>query len=98
LASVLSLEPKILAFDEPSSGLDPRSRRALIRLLQRLPQTRLIATHDLDLVLDTCRRAIIIDQGRIVADAPIPEVFEDQALLEAHGLERPLCLQGPPRA
>jgi len=96
LASVLSLRPKLLAFDEPSSGLDPRSRRALIRYLKEVPQTQLIATHDLDLVLDICTRAIVIDQGQIVADAEIPALFEQPALLEAHGLEKPLRMQASP--
>lgn len=97
LASVLSLEPQILAFDEPSGGLDPRSRRALIEFLKTLKQTQLIATHDLDLVLDLCERALIIDRGEIVFEGPVPEIFEKEDLLRAHGLERPLSLQGRPR-
>jgi cobalt/nickel transport system ATP-binding protein len=102
LAAVLALEPEILAFDEPSGGLDPRSRRALMDLLQGLPQTILIATHDLDLVLDVCQRAVIIDRGEIVEEGGIPAIFEDEKRLHAHGLERPLRMQGlqfqPPKA
>ena len=94
LASVLSLEPAILAFDEPSSGLDPRSRRALIEFLKSLPQTILIATHDLDLVLDLCQRALIMDGGRIVHEGTIPQIFDQETLLKSHGLEKPLRLQG----
>jgi len=93
LASVLALEPAILAFDEPSSGLDPRSRRALIEFLKSLPQTILIATHDLDLVLDLCRRAVIIDAGRIVYEGKVPQIFDQESLLKSHGLEKPLKLQ-----
>jgi cobalt/nickel transport system ATP-binding protein len=96
LAAVLALQPSILAFDEPSSGLDPRSRRALIEFLKGLPQTQLIATHDLDLVFDVCQRAIVIDGGQIVADRPVPDIFKETALLEAHGLERPLRMQNLP--
>jgi cobalt/nickel transport system ATP-binding protein len=94
LACVLALDPGILAFDEPSSGLDPRSRRALIEFLKWLPQTILIATHDLDLVLDLCQRAVIMDGGQIVYEGTIPQIFADEALLKAHGLEKPLSMQG----
>jgi len=94
LACVLALEPKILAFDEPSSGLDPRSRRVLIEFLKTLPQTILIATHDLDLVLDLCQRAVIMDGGRIVYEGNVPDVFGQEMLLKSHGLEKPLSLQG----
>jgi len=93
LASVLSLDPAILAFDEPSSGLDPRSRRALIGFLRTLKQTILIATHDLDLVLDVCDRAVILDGGELVYEGKVPQIFDQESLLVSHGLERPLSLQ-----
>jgi cobalt/nickel transport system ATP-binding protein len=93
LACVLALEPAILAFDEPSSGLDPRSRRALIEFLKSLSQTILIATHDLDMVLDLCQRAVILDRGQVVFEGNVPEIFEKEELLKAHGLEKPLSLQ-----
>jgi cobalt/nickel transport system ATP-binding protein len=93
LASVLALEPKILAFDEPSSGLDHRSRRALIEFLKTLKETILIATHDLDMVCELCTRALIIDEGRIVYVGSIPEIFDKEEVLQAHGLEKPLSLQ-----
>jgi cobalt/nickel transport system ATP-binding protein len=93
LACVLALEPLILAFDEPSSGLDPRSRRALIDFLKPLPHTILIATHDLDLVLDLCQRAVIMDGGRIVYEGGVPAIFDDDELLKSHGLEKPLSMQ-----
>jgi len=90
LACVLALEPKILAFDEPSSGLDPRSRRALIDYLKTVKETILIATHDLDMVCELCSRAVIIDGGRIVYEGKVPEIFEKEDVLRAHGLEKPL--------
>ncbi len=91
IATVLSMRPDILALDEPSAGLDPRARRQLIHLLQALPQTQIIATHDMLLVRDLCQRMVLMDEGRIVADGPTAGIFEDRTLLEAHGLERPAC-------
>jgi cobalt/nickel transport system ATP-binding protein len=93
VATVLAMEPKILAFDEPSNSLDPRSRRLLIEFLKTLPQPQLIATHDLDLVLDVCQRALILDGGRIVGEGAIPQIFDNVDLLAAHGLEKPLRMQ-----
>jgi cobalt/nickel transport system ATP-binding protein len=93
LAAVLSMHPAVLAFDEPSSGLDPRSRRMLIDFLKALPQPQLIATHDLDLVMDVCHRAVILDGGKIVAEGKVPEIFDQEELLTAHGLEKPLRMQ-----
>ena len=93
LASVLAMEPTILAFDEPSSGLDPRSRRALIEFLKTLKETILIATHDLNLVCDLCSRALILDEGRVVYEGHVPQIFENEKVLKAHGLEKPLSLR-----
>ena len=89
IATVLSMEPEILVLDEPSAGLDPRARRGLINLLQLLPQTMLISTHDLALVQETFPRTVVLDQGRIVGDGPTAAILSDEALLLAHGLERP---------
>ena len=86
IATVLTMLPEILVLDEPSAGLDPRSRRELIELLHSLQPTELIATHDLALVRDLCTRTIIMDRGRIVADGPTDELLVDEALLLAHGL------------
>jgi cobalt/nickel transport system ATP-binding protein len=86
IATVLSMDPKILVFDEPTAGLDPRARRELIELLQGLPQTMLIATHDLDLVRRLTPRMIIMNNGSIVADGHSKALLEDEALLMANGL------------
>lgn len=93
IASVLSMLPDILVMDEPSSGLDPRSRRLLIGLLGNFTHTRLIATHDLDLVLDICPRTIILHRGEVAADGPTREIFSDEGLLGRCDLEPPLCMQ-----
>ena len=89
IATVLSMDPTILVLDEPTSGLDPRSRRSLIQLLRELPQTMLLASHDMRLVRDLCPRTVIMDEGRIVADGPSHRLLMDVELLERHGLERP---------
>ena len=87
IATVLSMQPDILALDEPTSGLDPRARRLLVRLLQQLPQTMLSATHDMRLVAEVFPRMVILDEGRLVADGRTAELLADGELLEAHGLE-----------
>ncbi len=87
IATVLAMAPQILALDEPSAGFDPRGRRILIRLLERLPQTMLISTHDLRLVKELCPRMVILDEGQVVADGPTVELLADQTLLLAHGLD-----------
>jgi cobalt transport protein ATP-binding subunit len=87
LATVLSMDPSILVFDEPSAGLDPRGRRELIGLLRGLAQTLLVSTHDLRLVAEVFPRTVIVDDGVVVADGPTDRLLADEALLEAHGLE-----------
>ncbi|MCS6849582.1 MAG: energy-coupling factor ABC transporter ATP-binding protein [Gemmataceae bacterium] len=93
LAGVLAMRPEILLLDEPSMYLDPRGRRDLIRFLKGWPATRIIAAHDLELILETCSRAAVIDQGHIVADGPAQTILADRELMEAHGLEVPLSLR-----
>ena len=89
LATVLSMSPDILALDEPTSGLDPRARRRLIQTLNSLPQTLLIATHDMRLVKEILSRTVIMDEGRVVADGQTETIMRDTKLLERHGLEAP---------
>jgi cobalt/nickel transport system ATP-binding protein len=89
IATVLSMDPSVLAFDEPTAGLDPRGRRELMRLMTGLPQTLLVSTHDMAMVRDTFPRMIVLDGGLVVADGPTDAILADDALLEAHGLERP---------
>lgn len=98
LAGVLACEPNLLALDEPSSNLDPRARRGLIDILRSCPAAQIIASHDLELILDLCARVIVLDQGRVQADGPAREILADEALMIAHGLEVPLSIRlGPGR-
>lgn len=92
IAGALALQPRLLLCDEPTSGLDLRNRRRLIKLLQSTPQTLLIASHDLEFLLEVCDRSLLLDAGRLVADGGISAVFGDVALMEAHGQERPHSL------
>ncbi len=89
IATVLSMKPEVLVLDEPTAGLDPRARRALINLLQDLPITMLVSTHDMLMVRELFPRMVIMDQGKIVADGDTQDLLADDALLTAHGLERP---------
>ncbi|MBP1554523.1 MAG: ABC transporter ATP-binding protein [Oscillospiraceae bacterium] len=92
IATVLTMEPDIMLMDEPSSSLDPKNRRALINTINKLERTMLIATHDLDMILDTCSRVILLDQGKLIADGRTEDILRDRELLEAHSLELPLSL------
>lgn len=94
IASVLSMSPDILVMDEPSSNLDPRARRQLIELLKTFHHTIILATHDLDMVLDLCSRTIILNRGQIAADGPTAGILQNESLLESSRLEKPLCMQG----
>jgi cobalt/nickel transport system ATP-binding protein len=93
LATVLAMEPAILGMDEPTSNLDPRNRRHLIEVVSNLKATLLIATHDLELVLDVCSRTVLMDRGKIWADGPTRPMLVNEQLLHAHGLEVPLSLR-----
>ncbi len=97
IAAILAMEPKVILMDEPSTALDPVNRRTVINTINSLGQTKLIASHDLDMILDTCRRVILLSHGKIAADGQTEDILRDKALLEANRLELPLCLQGPPR-
>lgn len=86
VATVLSMQPEVLAFDEPSAGLDPRARRELIELLGELPQTMLIATHDLDLARQLTPRTVLMNTGRVVKDGPTDEILQDRETLAQNGM------------
>ena len=93
LAGVLACDPSVLVLDEPTANLDPRGRRRFLALIRGLPATKLIATHDLEMALELCGRAALLDGGRVVADGPTRSILGDQGLMEAHGLELPLSLE-----
>ena len=93
LAGVLAMTPDVLLLDEPSMFLDPRGRRELIRTITALPGTMLIATHDLDLVLDCCPRTLLLDAGQLIADGPTQQLLADEGLMDRHGLEVPYRLR-----
>lgn len=95
IAGVLAMQPQVLALDEPTAQLDPRSRRQLIHLLDHLPLTQVIATHDLDMALDLCDRTVILNRGTVVYDGPTAAVMSDSAFLEHHALEVPLSYSRP---
>ena len=90
IATVLAMGSKLMLLDEPSVALDPRNRRNLIRILNELPQAKIIASHDLDFVYDTCKRVLLLSEGRIAADGRAEDILTDRMLLEKHGLELPL--------
>ena len=94
IATILAMEPEAILMDEPSSALDPYNRRVVINTIRELKQTKLITSHDLDMILDTCERVILLSEGRIVADGPAEEILRDRELLEANRMELPLSLAG----
>ncbi len=93
LAAVLAMQPAILGMDEPTSNLDPRNRRHLIEVISGLEATLIIATHDLELVLDVCSRTVLMDRGKIWADGETRPMLSNADLMEQHGLEVPLSLK-----
>ncbi len=93
LAGLLACDARLLALDEPTSELDPRGRRELKALLASLPVAQLIATHDLELVVELCSRVVVLDRGRVVAEGPTVELLGDEALMLTHGLECPHLLR-----
>ncbi len=95
IAGVLAMQPQVMTLDEPTAQLDPRSRRQLIDLLQTLPITQLVATHDLDLALELCSRTIVLSRGQIVYDGRTEEVLYNTAFLHEHALEPPLSYSRP---
>ena len=94
IATILAMQPEAILMDEPSSALDPCNRRLVINTIRELAQTKLIASHDLDMILDTCGRVILLSNGRIAADGAAETILRDRALLEANRMELPLSLMG----
>jgi cobalt/nickel transport system ATP-binding protein len=86
IATVLSMSPEVLVLDEPTSNLDPRSRWALVELVRQLPMTKIIATHDLEMIRALCQRTVVMDDGQIVADDLTGRILSNVSLLKAHGL------------
>jgi cobalt/nickel transport system ATP-binding protein len=94
VATVLAMEPEVLLMDEPTSALDPYNRRVVIRAINSLPQTKIITSHDLDMIYDTCSRVILLAGGKVAADGPVREILRDEKLLTANRMELPLRFQG----
>ena len=92
LAGILACEPQVLVLDEPTSNLDPRGKRELKALLKSIPVTKVIASHDLEMVLDLCSRTFLMDGGRIVASGSTVDLLSDEDLMLRHGLEKPHSL------
>ncbi len=94
LASVLVMKPSLLILDEPTTALDPGNRRRLINILKELSQAQLIASHDLDMIWDTCSEVLLLADGHIAARGAAEKILTDKELLEENGLELPLRFQG----
>lgn len=93
LAGVFACQPSVLALDEPFSSLDPRARRTLIAILKQFSGSQIIATHDLDVVVDLCHRVLLLDGGQLRAAGPTADILGNAALMERHGLEVPWRLR-----
>ena len=90
IATILAMEPEAILMDEPTAALDPYNRRIVINIIRGLSQTKIITSHDLDMILDTCDRVILLSHGELVADGPADAILRDQALLERNRMELPL--------
>jgi cobalt/nickel transport system ATP-binding protein len=93
LASILSMQPKIIALDEPTSNMDPRSRKRFLQLIKGLKATKILSTHDMESVSALCNRVVVLDSGRLVADGEAHTILSNRELMESHGLEVPLGLR-----
>ena len=92
IATVLAMEPEVIIMDEPSVSLDPYNRRAVINVINSLTQTKIIASHDLDMIMETCRRVILISDGQIVASGAVMDILRNKELLESNRMELPFGL------
>ena len=97
IATILAMQPEVMLLDEPSTALDPKNRRRLINILKELTTTKILASHDLDMVLEICDRVLLLSKGKIVADGPAKEILRNRELLERYDLELPFCLAGVPK-
>ena len=93
IATILSMEPEVILFDEPSVGLDPKNRRNLINIINQIEGLKIIASHDLDMIFDTCDKTILIEKGKLIYEGETAKILTDQKLLEESGLELPLSMQ-----
>ncbi len=89
IATILAMEPEIVLLDEPSIALDPRNRKNLIGILNGMRETKIIASHDLDMILDTCERTVLLAEGKIICQGDTEGILRDRELLEKYGLELP---------
>ena len=94
IATVLAMEPDAVLMDEPTSALDPYNRRVVINTIKELGQTKIITSHDLDMIMDTCDRVILLSDGKVIADGKAEDILSDRELLEANHMELPLSLSG----
>ena len=94
IATILMMKPKVILFDEPTSSLDPHNRRTVINAIKRIDATKIIASHDLDLIYDTCEKVALLNKGRIVKVGERDDILRDKDLLEENGLELPLSITG----
>lgn len=93
IATILSMEPEIVLFDEPTIALDPKNRRNLIGILNEMTETKIIASHDLDMILDTCEETVLLADGKVICHGKTEDILKDKVLLEQHDMELPLCMQ-----
>lgn len=94
IATILAMEPEAILMDEPTSALDPYNRRVVINTIRELPQTKLITSHDLDMIAETCDRVILLSGGKLAADGPAQEILHNRELLECNRMELPLSFSG----
>ncbi len=96
IAAVISMKPDILIMDEPTASLDPKARRKIMKILKGFNHTKIITSHDLDMIMDMCSRTIVLKKGKVAADGPTMDILKNESLMEECGLEIPLALQNCP--
>ncbi len=96
IAAVISMKPDVLIMDEPTASLDPKARRKIMNILKGFSHTKIITSHDLDMIMDMCERTIVLKNGKIAADGPTTDILGDSGLMDSCGLEIPLAMQNCP--